>query len=375
MTSRLTFLFAFLCFAACSSEESKIAAKAEKLCEADQLDRLNLEMFEDGVYQDLVRAEDIAFAKDAEKALEGNAFAELAAIAVPYQKLKNEHAECEVQVAIANGEATASVRRTAPKPALKDELELIGSLAASPIEEVHAKAKRLLQDAPRETESYEIRFERTEGKWLANLGLPESQETKERFTEYMKKVRDLIRAGDYRSADEVLKKAELLDTDNESVQSLRTELDKELNQLVAGNWRLDENKDEMDDTLRTVVSLPAVIEGEPGVFTPKPILIARCDDGRLDLFLAMDEYLGLRGVKTRVRFGKAPAEFVGVGLSENGKSVFFDEPWVLVNQIIKKEGEPLRFEVQSRLGDRQSSFDTDGAKLALAKVITPCTDK
>ncbi|MBI2373307.1 MAG: hypothetical protein HYV07_04855 [Deltaproteobacteria bacterium] len=302
------------------------------------------------------------------------------------QEASAKFRECEVVSAVkATNTATITLKQVSRRPANLEVPAAFGELAKLDSHEARvALARGWFESTKTTTTSIQrVRFVKTEGGWRANFFLPEAAEARAKAEAKKAKVKELLEKASalmdrMRVAEAKATVAEAVRVDPENVEARENlKAFEEGMQVVAGLWLQQESKDPMTDDANVVSLLPSDDEISKSFGKATPVLVARCAEKRLSLYINMhtsidSDYGEIYTATGRFRFGSEPAQRIRFGIADSHDAVFFPNERSWIKSLKERSGDKLVVEVPTYgTGPQAFAFTLSGADVAL-KPIESC---
>lgn len=101
-----------------------------------------------------------------------------------------------------------------------------------------------------------------------------------------------------------------------------------------GKWRVTRKTSPIDDSKNVILALDAE-ETIPGMVAPaQPTLIVRCKEGKTELYIAWEVYLGLDETEVLTRVDDAPASTETWDISTDNSATFRREPTSFIKHLL-----------------------------------------
>jgi len=376
------------------SAESEIRKKAEFVCRHISLESPTLVALPEGTKaQEYLRPEDHQFLQEQEKAGDAGLAAAMKVALLPAIRAVAEaraaFTTCEVSAFTQrDGRATVTIRETTPKPpseSLAVGLDRLGEVNKLDTHSARVKKAKewFAQSTEKMTAERSVVVVKTEAGWLVDLQLPEKakqaadlKSRESQLESLLAGAAEALRDCGVTEARARLAEAERLMPDSPAIASGRVALEDRAKGCIGGKWYRTSKRDEMTDDLNVTVLLNSENEINGSYKSSKAVLVARCAERRLELFISTDSILDDTfqvGLEGRYRFGNSKAERIVFSRSTDMKGAFFRNTEAWLTTLAAKKDEVLAIELPVYgTGPAVVQFKLSGFDKAITELAAGC---
>lgn len=147
-------------------------------------------------------------------------------------------------------------------------------------------------------------------------------------------------------------------------------------QANLGKWKITKEVSSIDDKTNVYATLEAETEVSGAILKERPVIVIRCQNSTLDLFINVGMYMeetsfGSKETNIRLRFDKQPAEAMIAGLSKDEQAIFSGNPRAMISEMVTAKTMALEFSPMNST-PQSTAFDLQGLREAAKLVYAAC---
>lgn len=152
----------------------------------------------------------------------------------------------------------------------------------------------------------------------------------------------------------------------------KSNIDNDLKNVNNTNWIVKEEFSKLDNTKKVIFINNSInkLPNQIGILETGSLII-RCDNKNTEVFITWPSYLGNEAINIEYKIGDGKITKSKWNNSVDGKAVFVDEPFGLINGLFDKDNLVIRLSPYGR-NSEELEFNLNGINDLLGKIAEHC---